>query len=99
MSSDEAADRAQDPEHVRFILMRAEDTFDSQERVMSKAAWDLQCRATAHSARCGHPGFVPEQYLNGLSIETKITAAEKTRAKSPAEEKARAKSGGGSRLS
>jgi hypothetical protein len=76
MSSDEAAENAQDPEHVRFILMRAEDTFDGQERVMSQAAWDVQCRATAHSARCGHPGFVPDDYLDGLSVETTITAAE-----------------------
>jgi hypothetical protein len=53
--------------------------FDGQERVMSQAAWDLQCRATSHSASCGHPGFVPDDYLehlDGLSIETTITAAE-----------------------
>ena len=43
MSSDEAADDAEDPEHVSFILMRADETFDGQERVMSRAAWDLQC--------------------------------------------------------
>jgi len=79
VSSDRAAEDAQDPEHVSFILMRAEDTFDGKERVMSRAAWDLQCRATAHSARCSHPGFVPDDYLehlDGLSIETTITAAE-----------------------
>ena len=28
--------------------MQAEDTFDGQERVMTKAAYDLQCRATSH---------------------------------------------------
>lgn len=43
---------------------------------MSRAAYDLQVRATCHSAFCGHPGFVPDQYLNGLSAETTITAAE-----------------------
>ena len=62
-----------------FILMRAEETFDGQERVMSRAAYDLQVRATAHSASCGHPGFVPDDYLehlDGLGIETTITAAE-----------------------
>jgi hypothetical protein len=46
---------------------------------MSRAAYDLQVRATAHSASCGHPGFVPDdylEYLDGLSVETAITAAE-----------------------
>ena len=36
MSSDEAADDAEDPGHVSFIIMRAEDTFDGQDRVMSR---------------------------------------------------------------
>jgi len=76
MSSDEAAGGAEDLEHVSFILMRAEDTFDGQDRVMSRAAWDLQCRATVHFAFGGHPGFVPDEYLAGLSMETTITAAE-----------------------
>ena len=78
MSSDEPGDAA-DPEQVSFIHMGPEDTFDSQDRVMSRAAWDLHCRATSHSAFCGHPGFVPDDYLehlDGLSIETTITAAE-----------------------
>jgi hypothetical protein len=38
MSSDEAAD---DAEHVSFIRMSADDTFDGKERVMSRAAWDI----------------------------------------------------------
>jgi hypothetical protein len=79
MSSDEAADDADDPGHVSFILLPASETFDGQERLMSRAAYDLQVRATAHSASCGHPGFVPDDYLDhldGLSIETTITAAE-----------------------
>ena len=68
MSSDEAAEHDEDPGHVSFILMRAEDTFDGQERVMSRAAYDLQVRATAHSAYCGHPGFVPDDYLEHLTV-------------------------------
>jgi hypothetical protein len=79
MSSDEAAEDAQNPERASFIVMRAEDTFDGQERVFSRAAYDLQVLATAHSASCAHPGFVPDDYLehlDGLSIETTITAAE-----------------------
>src|SRR6266702_2492794 len=78
MSSDEAADE-EDRGQVSFILMRASETFDGQDRVMSRAAYDLQVRATAHSALCGHPGFVPDDYLehlDGLGIETMITAAE-----------------------
>src|SRR5580704_16365361 len=79
MSSDEAADNAEDPGHPRFIIMHATETFDGRERVMSRAAYDLQVLATAHSASCGHPGFVPDDYLehlDGLAIETTITAAE-----------------------
>src|SRR5271166_723809 len=79
MSSDEAADSAEDPGHLRFIIMHATETFDGQERVFSRAAYDLQVLATAHSASCGHPGYVPDDYLehlDGLGIETTITAAE-----------------------
>ena len=75
----ETADDDEDLEHPRFIRMRAEDTFDGQERVFTRAAYDLQVEATAHSARCGHPGYVPDDYLehlDGLGIETTITAAE-----------------------
>jgi hypothetical protein len=78
MSSDDA-DNDEDLGHARFICMRASETFDGQDRVMTRAAWDLQVHATAHSASCGHPGFVPDDYLehlDGLSIETTITAAE-----------------------
>ncbi len=79
MSSDEAADNREDPGHLSFIIMRDTETFDGQERVMSRAAYDLQVLATSHSASCGHPGFVPDDYLehlDGLAIETTITAAE-----------------------
>ena len=74
-----AGDDDEDLEPAPFILMRAEDTFDGQERVFSRPAYDLQVRATSHSATCGHPGFVPDDYLehlDGLGIETTITAAE-----------------------
>ena len=78
MSSDEPADD-EDREPARFILMRAGETFDGHERVMSRAAYDLQVLATAHSASCGHPGYVPDDYLehlDGLGVETTVTAAE-----------------------
>ena len=79
MSGGDPADDEEATGQVRFIRMRAEDTFDGQERVMSRAAYDLQVQATAHSATCGHPGFVPDDYLehlDGFGIETTITAAE-----------------------
>jgi hypothetical protein len=66
-------------EPAPFIRMPAEETFDGQERVFSRAAYDLQCRVTRHSASCGHPGYVPDDYLeqlDSLGIETTITAAE-----------------------
>jgi hypothetical protein len=66
----------EDPGRPRFIIMPATETFDGQERVMSRAAYDLQVRATGHSASCGHPGFVPDEYLSGPGTETTITAAE-----------------------
>ena len=69
----------EDPERARFIIMPEGETFDGQERVMSRAAYDLQVLATSHSANCGHPGFVPDDYLehlDGLAIETTITAVE-----------------------
>ncbi len=75
----ETADDDEDLERPRFIRMWAEDTFDGQERVFTRAAYDLQVQATAHSARCGHPGYVPDDYLehlDGLGIETTITAVE-----------------------
>ena len=67
------------PEPAPFIRMLAEETFDGQERVFSRAAYDLQCRATWHSASCGHPGYVPDDYLeqlDSLGMETTITAVE-----------------------
>src|ERR1017187_6843516 len=79
MSSDEAADNPEDPGHLSFIIMRDTETFDGQERVMSREAYDLHILATSHSTSCGHPGFVPDDYLehlDGLAIETTITAAE-----------------------
>ena len=76
MGSDEATGDAEDLEHATYLIMQADKTFDGQERVMSRAAYDLQVRATSHSAFCGHPGYVPDDYVSGLSTETTITAAE-----------------------
>ena len=78
MTSGKAAGNAEDPDRPSFI-MHATETFDGRERVMTRVAYDLQIVATVHSASCGHPGFVPDDYLehlDGLAIETTITAAE-----------------------
>jgi len=75
MSSDQAAEDGQDP-LAPFIIMYASETFDGQERVFTREAYDLHCAAAAHSARCGHPGFVPDEYLNSLVTETTVPAAE-----------------------
>jgi hypothetical protein len=46
----ETADDDEDLEHPRLYRMAAEDTFDGQERVFTRAAYNLQVQATAHSA-------------------------------------------------
>jgi hypothetical protein len=79
VSSDEAAADGEGPARAKFIRVPASETFDGRERVFSRGAYDLQCQATMHSARCGHPGFVPDDYLehlDGLGVETTIAAAE-----------------------
>ena len=78
MSGDEAAEGDEGSAPASYIRMSASETFDGQERVFSRAAYNLQCEATRHSARCGHPGFVPDDYLehlNGLGVKTTIAAA------------------------
>ncbi len=65
--------------HARFIRIPASDSPDARERVMSWSAYDLQVRATAHSATSGQPGFVPDDYLedlNDLGLQPTITADE-----------------------
>ena len=57
--------------------MRAEETFDGQERVMTRAAYDLQCpRHSALRVAAAIPASCPDEYLDSLRIETTITAAE-----------------------
>ena len=66
-------------QHARFIRIPGSDAPDAPERVMSWSAYDLQVRATAHSAASGQPGFVPDGYLenlNDLGLQPTITADE-----------------------
>ena len=60
-----------------WISMAAGETFDGQERCFTRTAYNLQVTATCHSASCGHPGFVPDDYLGqleSLGTETTTTA-------------------------
>ena len=41
--------------------LMASESPDAQQRIMSWSAYDLQVRATAHSATSGQPGFVPRR--------------------------------------
>jgi hypothetical protein len=57
----------------------ASESPDAQQRIMSWSAYDLQVRATAHSATSGQPGFVPHDYLehlDDLGIQATLTAGE-----------------------
>jgi hypothetical protein len=46
-----AGDNDEDREPAPFIRMSAEETFDGQERVMSRAAYDLQAGRIAQAFR------------------------------------------------
>lgn len=70
MSGTEGDDEYLEP--APFILMEAGEIFDGKERWFTRAAWELHTRAVPHSAACGHPGYIPDDYLehlNGLGIE------------------------------
>ena len=43
---------------------------------MSRATFQLHGHAIVNSAQDGHPGFVPAEYLNAISAEPTIAAAE-----------------------
>ena len=76
MSSDHAAADAPDPEHAAFVRLPAGAASDGRDRVMSRAARELQTRGTTHSTVRSHPGFVPDDYLAGPGPQTAITPAE-----------------------
>ena len=59
MSSDEAAGDSEDLDHVSFMLMRAEDTFDGQDRVISRAAYKLHAAPQRTLRPAAIPGSCP----------------------------------------
>ena len=69
MSSDQGTADRENPDHTRRKILRAPDTFDRRDHVMTAAAYQLHVTATAHSAARDHPGFVPDEYLAGLTGE------------------------------
>jgi hypothetical protein len=67
MSSDQGRADRDDPGRGRLKIVRAADAFDRRDHVMTDAAYQLHVTATASSAAQGHPGFVPGEYLAGLT--------------------------------
>jgi hypothetical protein len=67
MKSDQGTADLGDPDRARLKILRAADAFDRRDHVMTVAAYQLHVRATASSAADDHPGFVPGDYLAGLT--------------------------------
>ena len=66
----------EDEDHTTFFRLQGTEDAEGQEAVVSRAAFQLHGHAIVNSVRDGHPGFVPDEYLNAISAETTITAAE-----------------------
>ena len=67
MSSDQGTANGYIPAHARLKILRAADTFDRRDHVMTTVAYQLHVTATAYSAACDRPGFVPAEYLASLT--------------------------------
>ena len=67
---------AEDDDHTYFIRMGGADDGSGDEPVVSRAAFQLHSFGIVNSVEDGHPGFVSDDYLNAISAETTITAAE-----------------------
>lgn len=75
--SPDAARNADSAEHTTFVrLRRSRSDATSEELVLSRAAMHLHTFGVLSSIEAGHPGFVSDLYLNGISVETSITALE-----------------------
>jgi hypothetical protein len=66
-------DQAQEPERIRFYHLDHSWSFDGEDHAISVAAYKLHINSTADATLRGHPGFVPDEYLNSLGTETTIT--------------------------
>ena len=64
----------QEPEHTRFYRLDRSWSFDGEDHVISVAAYKLHINCTADATLGGHPGFVPDEYLNSLGPSTTLAA-------------------------
>jgi hypothetical protein len=67
---------AEDDDHTTFFRLEGISDGDCDELVISRAAVQLHGFGIVNSVQDGHPGFVSDDYLNAISAETTITAAE-----------------------
>lgn len=70
---------SRDPEnddHTRFRRLEGARNAEGEEPVVSVAALQFHGFGIINSVQDGHPGFVSDEYLNAISAETTITAAE-----------------------
>jgi hypothetical protein len=66
----------EDDDHTRFLRMGGTRNAEGEEAVVSVAAFQLHGFGIINSVQDGHLGFVSDEYLNSVSAETTITAAE-----------------------
>jgi hypothetical protein len=71
MSDDEGLD-----DLARFYRLPSDWSFDGEDHVISVAAYKLHIKATANATNRGRPGYVPDEYLSSLSMETTLTVAD-----------------------
>ena len=64
----------QEPEHTRSYRLDRSWSFDGEDHVISVAAYKLHINSTADAVLGGHPGFVPDEYLNSLGPSTTLAA-------------------------
>jgi hypothetical protein len=72
----ERMSHAEDDDHTRFLRLEGSHHADGEEAVVSVAAFQLHGFGIINSVEDGHPGFVSDEYLNAVSAETTVTAAE-----------------------
>lgn len=66
----------EDDDHTYFIRIGGADESTDDAPIVSRAAFQLHSFGIVNSVEDGHPGFVSDDYLNAISAETTITAAE-----------------------
>jgi hypothetical protein len=66
----------EDEDHTAFIRLGGSEDATGDEAVVSRAALQLHAAGIVNSVSDGTPGYVSDDYLNAISAETTITAAE-----------------------